>query len=192
MESTTPPPWKVPPSLAALWCMAMMAAKYIGLWGQISSLIFFSIILKQLSVWQILNNSVSTINTNEFFFWFIFIYFIFCGRWLLWDLRHLCHWLCLVILFELSAENLNGIQALCSWFDCVHFEGVLLTRIFPLENKTPRIHKKKKGDDFPSLGKTYLFSHSFLTGDNDNKSEEFRNNITFVFFLFVFQRFYSK
>ncbi len=36
MKSATPP-WKVPPPLAALWCMAMVAAKYIGLWGQISS-----------------------------------------------------------------------------------------------------------------------------------------------------------
>ncbi len=31
MESATP--------LAALWCIAMVAAKYIGLWGQISSLV---------------------------------------------------------------------------------------------------------------------------------------------------------
>ena len=29
MESTTPP--------LPLWCMVMVAAKYIGLWGQISS-----------------------------------------------------------------------------------------------------------------------------------------------------------
>ncbi len=50
MESTTPhrkchphgkchPPWKVPPP-PPLWCMAMVAAKYIGLWGQISSWVF--------------------------------------------------------------------------------------------------------------------------------------------------------
>ena len=37
MESTTPL-WKVLPP-PALWCMAMEAAKYIGLWGQISSFI---------------------------------------------------------------------------------------------------------------------------------------------------------
>ncbi len=36
-EKHHPPPWKVPPHLTALWCMAMVAAKYIGLWGQISS-----------------------------------------------------------------------------------------------------------------------------------------------------------
>ncbi len=34
MEIATPP-WKVPPP--PMWCMAMVAAKYIGLWGQISS-----------------------------------------------------------------------------------------------------------------------------------------------------------
>ncbi len=49
MICTTPPPWKVPPPPiesatppTALWCMAIVAAKYIGLWGQISSLDSFS------------------------------------------------------------------------------------------------------------------------------------------------------
>ncbi len=40
-----PPPWKAPPPMmhptCSLWCMAMAAAKYIDLWGQISGFFCF-------------------------------------------------------------------------------------------------------------------------------------------------------
>ena len=43
MEVATPPPWKSPPP--PQWCMTMVAVKYIGLWGQISSLVLLRLVL---------------------------------------------------------------------------------------------------------------------------------------------------